>query len=447
MSYWKTGVLAVVAVLGISLLSTQAHEPKDYQKHAESLRKITKLLNESYVLTEPFPTKVPLEQFLATLEKQFSKEIKITFRIDKEAFGTDYAKVAATPIRLPPFPQKVSLAVGLRMALTNISPKAVVDLGPYEVIVTTPERTVFSAVHDIGGIVPKANSALLADFALPQAKEEGPRIRTQKMARVIQAIGSFLDGKETIEVLNGTRLVVRARAATQAEIASVLDSHRRNADVAVMVTAKLYEVDQAFHARVKNAKRLSQAELDEEEERFLVGQPFKSGDLFKPLEKQCPLLTNDKIKIPNGRQAAILSRHQAVMCRFGPAQLRVGVPGRQTVLEGVTFLAETHITADRRSVRMNLTEQATTLKQIDKASLRPVDNEGKELHGEIPIIDEAAHTQQCLIPDGGSLLTAVHYRPRSLQATDRRWVLAITARIYIAEEERLRRQGVNHSRP
>ena len=48
---------------------------------------------------------------------------------------------------------------------------------------------------------------------------------------------------------------------------------------------------------------------------------------------------------------------------------------------------------------------------------------------------ESTQTTSRDIPDGGSVLVPVHYRPRSAQEKNRWWVLTITARIVMEEEE------------
>ncbi len=65
-----------------------------------------------------------------------------------------------------------------------------------------------------------------------------------------------------------------------------------------------------------------------------------------------------------------------------------------------------------------------------------VDNSEKLLVAETPFLKKATHTEVLEIPDGGSILVPVHYRPASVRAENRRWVLRITPRIVIEEEER-----------
>jgi hypothetical protein len=67
---------------------------------------------------------------------------------------------------------------------------------------------------------------------------------------------------------------------------------------------------------------------------------------------------------------------------------------------------------------------------------------GKEVDAEIAILKEVTHSRVLEIPDNGSILVPVHFRPAAVQAKGRWWVLSITAYIYIEEEERQERIGM-----
>ena len=58
-----------------------------------------------------------------------------------------------------------------------------------------------------------------------------------------------------------------------------------------------------------------------------------------------------------------------------------------------------------------------------------------------PVLSESARSHETDIPDGGSRSIAVHVRPRALEAAERWWVLIVSPRIIIKEEE----QGVREA--
>src|SRR5262249_35090975 len=87
----------------------------------------------------------------------------------------------------------------------------------------------------------------------------------------------------TITVVNGTRLVIETNAAGHAEIAELLASLRRFSDVAVIVQARLHEVDDAFYQKLRKVQRIHWEEV---ERQFLEGKAAPGDDLFKLLDKQ-----------------------------------------------------------------------------------------------------------------------------------------------------------------
>src|SRR5215510_13607622 len=64
------------------------------------LARIQKLLDEIQIETKGLQAKTPLAKFLAAIEAYLPKEKKITLRIDKEAFGADFARIADAEVRL-----------------------------------------------------------------------------------------------------------------------------------------------------------------------------------------------------------------------------------------------------------------------------------------------------------------------------------------------------------
>lgn len=256
--------------------------------------------------------------------------------------------------------------------------------------------------------------------------------------RVMQVIKNIMKAVDleagAFEVENGTRLLVRASAKQHGLIVKSLNAMRGQADLAVFVNAKLYEVDLAFFTKVANAKRYSMADMEKLEQDFLKGKPgTDSSSVFDLLKKQKHVLNGREVKLDLGAETAILSRHQAGSCKAGPEQIKKGDMGTQVFLEGVSVLAGVTVSPDRRFVWLKLREQSTALKVVHKVKAW---NGGDEpVDAEVPILDEASHTRTILIPDGGSNLLPVHYRPAGL-AKDRAWVLLVTPRILIVEEEK-----------
>jgi len=479
MSHSRLAALRLLIVLGVVVLpilparSEPATEPDP--KHQAALQRIQQLLDEPVIETSHFQMAMPLATFLTAVEKQLPKEKKLSLRIDGNAFGDKRTDVAATPMALPPQPKKIPLRRALEVAIARSRTKIDYALDATGVVMTTPKRACYTAGYDIRNLVAKP---VMFSFVSPQIAvwdKDQPRNPdpTQKAARLVEALGNALDqesdkptptDQEAIQVLNGTRLVIHASAARHARIAEMLWVFRRLGDMSVRVQTQLYEVDEAFYTRVKKARRLSKDDLEELLRQTSDGIPETEDGLFKLLAMQKKLLdgllrligrynelfrllakekmiqTGDEVNVDNGQEAVLLSRHQIVRCLPGPDQARRGEKARQTVVEGVSFLAEVQVSGDRRYVRVKLMEKSADLEGIDKVKVWDAKAE-KDVVAETPFLKEATHSQVRDIPDNGSLLVPVHYRPRSLQAKEKWLVLSITPRIIILEEEEELRKG------
>jgi hypothetical protein len=113
-------------------------------------------------------------------------------------------------------------------------------------------------------------------------------------------------------------------------------------EIYVIVKARLYEVDEAFHNKVAKGRWLSKADLEE-----LETKP-QDGKLFARLEKQKPFLAGKKIDIDPGKEGVLLTASRSIKCLPTPDRLRQGKKDPQTIDEGFTLSAQVHISADRR---------------------------------------------------------------------------------------------------
>jgi RNA polymerase sigma factor (sigma-70 family) len=223
------------------------------------------------------------------------------------------------------------------------------------------------------------------------------------------------------------------------------DKPKPVAPMTVSMTAQLYEVDGAFYQKLAKAKRLSLADLEKLEEQALnppggkrPGAPAENT-LFEALKKQKLILSGKKARVVNGHGAVVLSRSRTVKCLPSPDQVRQGKTAPQKVQEGLSVRGDARVSADRRYVRLKLTEQSTEIEAVEKVKVW-VGPDGEEKAAEVPFLKEAVHSRMRDVPDGGSLLVPVQYRPRALREKERWLVLCITVRIHIPEEEELLRK-------
>lgn len=418
----------------------------------ERLARLQKFLSTYYDFDTPKLAKEKtLAQFLADLEKQLPHSMKLTIRLDREAFGDQADAVAATIVSFPTDKSKQSLRALLHAALSNTKPRADYSLEPGAIIITVPKKARYRTEYEVGHL---PNPDLLK-MKGPGSLESPDLIHGDLAAPIVQAIrglswsvspelwGALTADPDAIRLVNGSRLEINASPATHAEIYQFFRSLRRLADVSVRLQAKLYEVDADFHRLIKGQKRLP---LDELEKQFLDGKP-KKDPLWLALGQQKLLHTGPEIKVDNDQEAVLLSRFSLRGLLASPEQIRHGHYGKQAVLEGFEFRGPVQVSADRRQIRLKLQEKGTLLEGVMKVKVNDLvafqkTGKDRELDAETPFLKEAMHTTTLDIPDGGAVLTSVHYRPPALKESKRWYVLAVQARIIIEEEERQLRQNM-----
>jgi hypothetical protein len=207
---------------------------------------------------------------------------------------------------------------------------------------------------------------------------------------------------------------------------------KKGSEIYVIMKARLYEVDEAFHKKLVTAKWRSKADLEE-----LETKP-SDGSLFARLKKQKPFLVGKEINIDPGNESVLLTAIKPINCLPTPDQLQQGKKGPQTIDEGIIFSAQVQISADRRFVRAKILEKSLEIEGIEKVKV-VVDLKGTEAVGNVVFAKEASFSLMRYICDGGSILVPLQSRPRAVRKNDRWLVAEITPRIYIEEEERARR--------
>jgi hypothetical protein len=93
---------------------------------------------------------------------------------------------------------------------------------------------------------------------------------------------------------------------------------------------------------------------------------------------------------------------------------------------------------------LKLTEKAAELEEIQKVKVFVA--VGKEVAAELALFKEHTQTRVIEIPDGGTFIGPMLYRPLAARAKGRWWVLSITPRIVIEAEERTIRKASRSSR-
>lgn len=469
----RRSILLVVVGLGLFLgrgvLPAQAaKEPSAEEEKA--IRRTRELLSEGRASFKAVD--VPFGKLLETLARDQPEGKKLAFRIEADAFGKDLARVSDAPIRLPVM-KNVSLGTVLRLAMKQVPIPLDYRLGVNEFIITTPARALYSVTYDVRDVVADLDPHAGANIVDMLANhKERPRSQTERVSAIVRLIVTVVAPESwiaeravhgTIRVENQTRLVIRANAAHHAEIAELFDSLRRLSDVRVKLDTRLFSVDQATYDRVKKAKRPTRAELEEMEERApkAPGEAPEEDTIGESLRKLTPIARASDIELTTGVEAVFLSQYRVVVA---PPLIRgktpAGLEGQsyltepQAVLEGVSFTATPVVSADRRFVHLIIQERNSEVDQLPKPLPEPKKPAGPDIQEQVvelldmlrraaplkPVLSESRYTSEADIADGGSLVMAVHVRPRALEK-DQRWlVLLISPRIVIQEEERSERE-------
>ncbi len=210
----------------------------------------------------------------------------------------------------------------------------------------------------------------------------------------------------------------------------------------VILTAQLFEVDEALYSKVAEQKWVSMDEWAKFEQISLDGSEKQKAEesLFELVAKEKPLRPAEEIKIDDGKEATLLSLTDEIQCLPSPMQRRTGQTEPQKVSVGLVLDTHVQVTADARFVRLQLTEKSREIEGIDRVPVM-LDSSGTETAAEIACVKEATFSIPRTIPDGGTLLLRVQHRPEATRKKNRWLVLEIVPRIYIEEEERNRKRG------
>jgi hypothetical protein len=417
---------------------------KDDEKR---IAEVEKLLDQVIKIEPLVDEQMPLGKACKVLEKHFLKDKGVALRIDAEAFGKELAEIEMTPAELPAYPKKMALGLALRLMLRQAVQPVDYKVGARSIVFTTPERALVSRTYDVRDLATKRPGF----FAEVSRLHRWPSVRLPQDIR--DEDGAFLLARFlvqkvaedkwratrapwTIRVLNGTRFLVSANVPGHGEIAGFLSALRRLDDLTLVLNAQLFEVDDAFYRQLKNVKRVPLEELDRQ---LLAGIPAEGDALHKILDRQKPILVGDEVAAADGAKVVLLSRHKVITCLPTPDQVRLGAKDLNTILEGFSFQAGIRVSADRRSVRLSFTEKTTQVREIQKVKVEWGLGVPNKMDAEVPFVEESSFTRSLEIPDGGSILVRVRYRPPSARAKDRWWVLRIRPRIVIKEEEEMNR--------
>jgi hypothetical protein len=381
------------------------------------------------------------------LEARLSKEKKITLRLDEKAFGKELKSILASEVQLPPVPQRMNAGTAFRLALSQTPIATVTDymIHPGGIVITSPRLGASSKSYDVRVAVQQllrlrtevieAGHDVFHDID----KTDGAALLCRLLANQI-----VLEPWESIEIQNGTRLVAFASPSHHRAIGDELWSLARLADLAVVMNARLYELDRAFFA-----KHLAPLLAGEEPPGGLVPDFMRvnerplivpiDGLLLNQLLKQKLVLEGDDIKIVPRRKTEFLSHRTLLPYAAGvPSGKRKDVTG--TELDGVRFEVRAEVSADRRFLRLHVTQSVTQLVAVNKASrLDPA--RGDQHKVQVPAVRRASATGTVQVPDGDPIVMPVDYQPPGSEKSGKIWVMVARPVIWIQGEKDLEKAG------
>lgn len=426
----RTFAAALCALVAAGVLCAQEKPVSKEEKEQAELLRLQKLVSDVQVDVSKLDREMPLSKFLAAVEELMPKDKKTSFRLDKTGLGKDYAKVADAPVRVSL--AKVSLPRLLSKALSQSPVEVAYAIRPSGVVVTRPRLAVYTLAYRIDDLLGRL-PALAPDLErwrgyLGQKdrirEADGEAILSRMLSEIVE-----LKPFESLEIVNGTKLVAIASPGHHEEIGSLIEALRRLGDEAVVMNARLYEIDLTAYG--KHVAGL--LKKDDEGNRpavVEVGQKALKAVLEGKLVAQ-----SDFVKLRRNESAAFLSKQAIYRYVASRQDDREQV---RTGRSGVSFRVRPLVSPDRRFLRLEITQEVNQLVKIDKVR-KPDLGSGKPVEVESPNVRRATRTGTVTLPDGGALLMPVDYLPAT---KGRAWVLVARPMIWIEEEQKeLRKNG------
>jgi hypothetical protein len=447
-------LFAVGTLTGLFLLpiafaqdeSATTNEPDD-----KTIARIQKLLDEIEIETKDFKDKMPIAKFLATLEAKLPKDKKITFRIDKQALGDDFAKVSDARVKLAHGPgnEKSSLHWAIAAAIRQLTKEIEVDYAFREdgILLTRAILATHRTVYDIRDIMARMPSLRNDGLGFIQFGMLRKQAEADDATALVRLANNALNVQawETIDIMNRTRLVFLASPARHDEMRDLLSALRRLCDMEVVMNARLFEVNRRFYEK-EIAPRFAKSKQGKAAAPI---QPI-GADLFKKIIRQKMLLESEELRIQERQSVVFLSRQSMVQYAAEPPLSTTQPPADQpkkgkkketdSALEGVIFEVTARISPDRRFVQVQVTQSVSQLIGIEKTKQRNPFT-GDEIELESPDVRKSTLTGTVKLADGHPFLMPVEYRPTGKGKDDKVWLLVARPFIWIEEEVNERRKG------
>ena len=390
----------------------------------EPLARVREFFENTTLETRDLTKKMTLAQFLATVEKK-SANNTFKIRLDADGLGKALAPFAAATVECKGLGEKAQLKYLVQIALAQAANQVGSELD-YAIrrdgiVITWPRFAAYKAVYDLRKIFGRTPPAEFGPRIILPNEDGHPNNDQDDLLRSTLLMTVRLRPWESVELANGTKLVVNASTEKHGEFIDLVDQLRRLADLALVMNARVIEVDREFFDRHVAPLFVKGPEGGEPAEIALVPEA-----LFKMLVDRKPLMVSDNVKFFPGRDSVFLSRHTAI--RSSKTQEDSG----SHTIEGFSFKASFRATADRRYVRLRISREVDQLMGLKKRKVQ-VSGRG-EVEVETPDVHRSTVAGTVQIPDGAAILMRCGYRPISESSKDSVWLVLARPYIWIDRE-------------
>ena len=252
--------------------------------------------------------------------------------------------------------------------------------------------------------------------------------------RLLRTLRQLVAPTLAIEVINGRRLVIRARPSQHDEIESLLNALRRLCDVAVVMNAEVYAIDATFYQQ-----RL---------EPMLRGPRLAvtiGGKLAEEVRQGAFLHKGEAERLRQARSSLVVSWSR-------PSAIKAP-DGEQFLHEGYSCHVTPIVSADRRYIRLSFRCKSARIEKVASAEPRPAKTSEPAAKEDLALVFSSPQPTPCEpraalasrsnegaieVMDGAWLLMNLDYpAPRPNQ----RLVLLARPILLIQEEEQAIRDG------
>jgi hypothetical protein len=364
-------------------------------------------------------------EFLAAVSTRTTGKSKIAIRLDNEGLGKDASKLAEAKVK----PEHVGETSAVHQVVQDVLRQVARETGseldyairPEGVAITLPRLATYRAEYNLPKILASVDRAAVEAKHVPNVAQ-GAKMETaeQALTRVLTTAVP-LRPWESAELVNGTRLVVNATPERHSWFVELLDQLDRLADIAVVMNARLLEVDRAFFD--KHVAPLFAVHVKEVAPPEVVLVPVA---LFKLLAGPKPLIASDDVKLYRGRESVFLSRRKPVRFRPDDDPAAFGI-------EGISFTVDPNFTIDRRYIRLKITRHVD---QLMGSKVRIVETPGQgKVEVTTPNVRQSSVSGTVQVADGDVVLMRCNYLPLGESNKDKVWLMLARPYIWIDHEQ------------